>query len=98
MAGETGRYDGGLATWRAKPIESLQSGGRKDQTKRESPADVRRTLREIVRHRFTFKESRADLELLRSIHDGTYANTKPGNPNFHAYAAAVNTASELVVP
>ena len=55
-------------------------------------------LRKILGVRFTFQGSQADLELLRSIHDGTYANTKPGNPNFHAYAAAVNTASELVVP
>ena len=32
---------------------------------------------------------------MRSIHDGTYANTKPGDPSFHAYAAAVNAANEF---
>ena len=54
-----------------------------------------RLLKEVLRERFTFEASRADLELLRSIHEGTYANTKPGDPSFHAYAAAVNLANEF---
>ncbi len=54
-----------------------------------------RLLREVLSERFTFEESGADLELLRSIHEGTYANTKPGDPSFHAYAAAVNVANEF---
>jgi hypothetical protein len=65
------------------------------EEKNKRPAKVQRLLKDLVRHRFTFGESRADLELLRSIHDGTYANTKPGDPSFHAYAAAVNTVSEF---
>jgi hypothetical protein len=65
------------------------------EEKNKRPAKVRRLLKDIARHRFTFAESRADLELLRSIHQGTYADTKPGDPSFHAYAAALNTANEF---
>jgi hypothetical protein len=65
------------------------------EEKAKRSVKVLRLLREIVRHRFRFEGSQADLELLRSIHDGTYANTKPGDPSFHAYAAAINTASEF---
>jgi hypothetical protein len=54
-----------------------------------------RLLREVLRGRFTFKESQADLELLQSIDDGTFANAKPGDPSFHAYASAVNAANEF---
>ncbi len=54
-----------------------------------------RLLREVLSERFTFEESETDLELLRSIKEGTYADTKPGDPSFHAYAAALNTASEF---
>jgi hypothetical protein len=54
-----------------------------------------RLLKEVLRERFAFEQSEADLELLRSIHDGTYADTKPGDPGFHAYAATLNTASEF---
>jgi len=52
-------------------------------------------LKKVLAQRITFETSRDDLELLRSIHEGTYANTKPGDPSFHAYAAAVNTTSEF---
>jgi hypothetical protein len=54
-----------------------------------------RLLREVLAERFTFENSESDLELLRSIDQGTYANTKPGDPSFHAYAAAVNVANEF---
>jgi hypothetical protein len=54
-----------------------------------------RLLREVLSERFAFEQSEADLELLRSIHDGTYADTRPGDPSFHAYAAAVNAANDF---
>ena len=52
-------------------------------------------LKKVLGQRFTFEESQADLELLRSIHEGTYANTKPGDPSAHAYMAAVNTTTDF---
>lgn len=55
-----------------------------------------RLLKEMIRERFTFEDSQADLELLRSISEGTCANIKPGNPSFLAYAAAVNAANECI--
>jgi len=54
-------------------------------------------LKKVLDHRFTFEKSQADLELLRSIHGGTYANTKPGDSSFHAYVAALNTAIEFTL-
>ncbi|MGO8675403.1 MAG: hypothetical protein ACLQVX_05995 [Limisphaerales bacterium] len=54
-----------------------------------------RLLREVLNERFTFEQSEADLDLLMSINEGTYANTKPGDPSFHAYAAAINVANEF---
>jgi len=65
------------------------------EEKARPSAKIQRFLAEIVRHRFTFAESQGDLELLRAIHDGSYAGTKPGDPSFHAYAAALNTANEF---
>ena len=62
---------------------------RKELLKRE------KLYRNITDGRFTFQESRAELELLRSIYDGTYANTKEGDSSFHAYAAANNVANEF---
>jgi hypothetical protein len=61
--------------------------------KRDKPiANTERLLKKVSGQRFTFKGSQADLELLRSIDEGTCANAKPGDPSFHAYAAAVNVA------
>jgi len=54
-----------------------------------------RLLKQVLHRRFTFQESQGDLELLRSIHDGSYADMKPGDPSFHAYAAAINVANEF---
>ena len=54
-----------------------------------------RLLREVLRERFAFERSEADLERLRSIYDGTCADAKPGDRSFHAYAAAVNAANEF---
>ena len=54
-----------------------------------------KVLQKILGRRFSFTGSQADLELLRSIYDRTYANTKTGDPSFHAYAAAVNAATEF---
>lgn len=65
------------------------------EAKRILNRKAERLLREVLRERFTFEKSESDLELLRSIHQGTYANTKPGDPSFHAYAAAVNVANEF---
>jgi len=64
--------------------------------KRDNPiANIERLLKKVSGQPFTFKGSQADLELLRSIFEGTYANAKPGDPSFHAYAAAVNVANEF---
>ena len=52
-------------------------------------------LKKLLARRFTFDGSRADLEPLRSIYERTCANSKRGDPSFHAYAAAVNVASEF---
>jgi len=52
-------------------------------------------IRKVVNRRFTLDGSQADLELLRSIYMGTDVNAKPGDPSFHAYAAAVNSANEF---
>src|SRR5271157_3160670 len=65
------------------------------QGKHKPSSKTEKLLKKVLGHRFTFEESHADLELLRSIHDGTYANTKPGDTSFHAYAAAVNTVTEF---
>ncbi len=54
-----------------------------------------KVLRNVLRAHFTLDGSQADLELLCSIADGTYAHTKPGNASFHAYAAALNTTTEF---
>ena len=54
-----------------------------------------KVLKKILGRRFSFTGSQADLDLLRSINEGTYANTKTGDPSFHAYAAAVNAANEF---
>ena len=64
-----------------------------NRNKRVSRADT--LLRKVLRHRFTFEGSQADLELLRSVSVGAYVNTKPGDPSFHAYAAAINVANEF---
>lgn len=57
--------------------------------------ETEKLLKKVLAQRFTFETSRDDLKLLRSIYEGTCANTKPGDPSFHAYAAAVNTTSEF---
>jgi hypothetical protein len=52
-------------------------------------------LKKVLTQRFTFDRAQADLELLRAIAEETYVRTKPGDPSFHAYAAAVNVVSEF---
>ncbi len=54
-----------------------------------------RLLKEVLSERFTFETSETDVQLLRSIYEGTYADTKPGDASFHAYAAAINLANEF---
>ena len=51
--------------------------------------------KKVLAQRFTFEESKTDLELLRSVSDGTFVATEPGDPSFHAYAAALNVAGEF---
>jgi hypothetical protein len=65
------------------------------QGKHKPSSKTEKLLKKVLGHRFTFETSRDDLKLLRSIYEGTCANTKPGDPSFHAYAAAVNTTSEF---
>ena len=89
MAVET-RHDGGFAAngnWSQLTLMP--------EPKRKRNPRAERLLKEVLRERFTFEESQGDLELLKSIYDGTYANSKPGDPSFHAYAAAVNVANEF---
>ncbi|MCI0537080.1 MAG: hypothetical protein L0Z50_17835 [Verrucomicrobiales bacterium] len=64
-----------------------------EMEKRRSRVD--KLLKKVFGRRFTFEASQADLELLRSICAGTYEKTKPGDPTFRAYAAAVNVATEF---
>lgn len=52
-------------------------------------------LKKVLSQRFTFESGQADLELLHSIAEGTYSNSKPGDPSFHAYAATLNLANEF---
>jgi hypothetical protein len=54
-----------------------------------------RLLQKVRSERFTFPQSRGDLERLMSIYQGAPVNTKPGDPSFHAYAAAINVANEF---
>ena len=64
--------------------------------KKDKPTSkTEKLLKKVLGRRYTFEGSQADLELLRSIYEGTCANAKPGDPSFHAYAAAVNTTSEF---
>lgn len=59
------------------------------------PLKPEKILKKVVGQQYTFAESRKDLDLLQSIVEGNYANTKPGDPSFHAYAAALNAATEF---
>ena len=64
--------------------------------KKDKPTSkTEKLLKKVLGRRYTFEGSQADLELLRSIYEGTYANTEPGDPSFHSYAAAVNVANEF---
>lgn len=51
-----------------------------------------RLRKKVLDKTYTFNACRADLDLARSIGDGTYRNTEAGEPSFHAYAATVNVA------
>jgi hypothetical protein len=86
---ETGNNDGGTFSG----VESQTTLMAAQSDKQASKAD--KLLRKIAGWRFTFEESRDDLALLRSISEGTYAGDKPGDPSFHAYAAALNAANEF---
>jgi hypothetical protein len=47
--------------------------------KRDKPiANTERLLKKVSGQPFAFKGSQADLELVRSIYEGTCANAKPG--------------------
>jgi hypothetical protein len=65
----------------------------KEKSKRDLKTE--KLLKKVLGRQFKFEGSQADLELLHSIYDGTYADTKPGDPSFHAYAAALNVANEF---
>lgn len=43
-------------------------------------------LQGLRRERFTFEQSEADLELLKSIYEGTYSNTKRGDAIFRPWS------------
>ena len=49
------------------------------------PLKPEKILKKVVGQQYTFAESRKDLDLLQSIVEGNYANTKPGDPSFHDY-------------
>lgn len=65
------------------------------EEKDKRTSKTKKLLKKVLGRRYTFEGSQADLELLRSIYEGTCANTQPGDPSFHAYAAAVNATSEF---
>jgi hypothetical protein len=52
-------------------------------------------IKKVVGRQYTFTGSEKDLDLLRSLVEGKCIHTKPGDPNFHAYAAAMNTTTEF---
>jgi hypothetical protein len=54
-----------------------------------------RLLRKALGRHYTFDASQGDLEVLRTLLAGTCGASKPGDPSFHAYAAAVNVANEF---
>lgn len=63
--------------------------------RKQQALKAEKLLKKVLSRRFTFDGSQADLELLRSIAEGCYASAKPGDPGFHAYAAALNVANEF---
>lgn len=58
------------------------------EEKDKRTSKTKKLLKKVLGRRYTFEGSQADLELLRSIYEGTCANTQPGDPSLHAYAAA----------
>ena len=54
-----------------------------------------RVLKRVTDRRFTFEGDPADLDLLRSVCDGSCLGTKPGDPSFHAYVTALNLANDF---
>ena len=51
-----------------------------------------RILKKVLDRSYDFSTSHDDLDLARPIHEATYRDIKPGDPNFHAYAAGLNVA------
>jgi len=76
-----------------RPLPCDRHGHEKEENKRASTAD--RLLKKALARRFTLHGSQADLELFDSMYAGTYANTKPVSPSFHAYAATLNMANDF---
>jgi hypothetical protein len=52
-------------------------------------------IKKVVSRQYTFASSQNDLALLKSLGEGTTVGTKSGDPNFQAYAAALNVATEF---
>ena len=56
-----------------------------------------RIAKKVLQRSYDFAECREDIDLARSIHEGTYEDSKPGDPNFHGYAATLNITSTFAV-
>lgn len=52
-------------------------------------------LKKILNHSYEFRESKDDLKTVRAVHDGTFQGGESGNPDFHCYAAVLNTVGEF---
>ena len=63
-----------------------------DQRSRAALVKANRVRKKVLERRYTFDSCRDDLDLARSVSDGTTPNMKQGDPNFHAYAATLNVA------
>ena len=61
-------------------------------------AKAKRLLNKVRGQGFSFGANQADLDLLCVIHNGGDAGAKPGDPSFHAYAAALNAANDFAKP
>ena len=49
-----------------------------------------RIAKKVLQRSYDFAECREDIDLIRSVHEGTLEDGKKGDPNFHGYAATLN--------
>lgn len=56
-----------------------------------------RLFQKVLDRSYDFNACQDDLNLARGLQDGTDGKTKPGDPNFHVYAATLNIAGVFAV-